>query len=147
VTPVLQTLAISDGTGPRPETFLDHVSPLTTLVRFKRLRVLEVPHEALIGSPGTSRAPVTSMLPASLQMLKFHTPFLSILPLLDEIPPLRKHFPNLCEIDLQPRDTRGEDYEAFHYRRYATWDRLLAMGIDVSVWWHEDDYCEAWDDE
>jgi hypothetical protein len=149
VAPTLQHLIVleCDHDYVPVSSFLNYVTPFTTLVHFKDLRILEVHHKALICLDGRPRAPVEALLLASLEVLKIHTPQLIILELLEEIPPLRPHFANLTTIELWPRNHHGGDYEAFHYRCHGVWYHLDAVGIEVAIFWHMDDYNRNWEDE
>jgi hypothetical protein len=144
VAPIIQHLIVlecdHDHDCDPVSSFLNYVTPFTTLVYFQNLCILELHHEALICVNGTSRAPVEALLPASLEQLKIYTPQLTILGLLEGFPPLRPHFANLTTIELWPRNHHGDGYEAFYYRYHGVWYQLGAVGIEVAIFWHANDY-------
>ncbi|OAL01025.1 hypothetical protein IQ06DRAFT_347100 [Phaeosphaeriaceae sp. SRC1lsM3a] len=122
----------------------DYVHPVKSLTDFKRLRVLNVPYEAIFGS---HHRPAATILPAKLEHLHLHEPQDTIYPVLENLAAHPEDLPNLEMIDMPLRNSRGIGFEEIKYRKREIWGKLRSRGVVCRFWTYGKEYLKAWDDE
>ncbi|KAF2023847.1 hypothetical protein EK21DRAFT_118381 [Setomelanomma holmii] len=123
LTKSLEHLQIIDSESRVPNYF-DYVSPVTTLVHFENPRVFHIAYELLVSRPQYGRLPIEDLLPEKLEVLFIERPQVGITTVLDEILHFKAHSSTLRQVELYPRNDRGDDCETFKYKFHDTWQRL-----------------------